>query len=44
MTHFDHFENEMEGFDYLNNVGLSLKYLSHYDGNHVLSQRVKQKQ
>ena len=39
MTHFDHFENEMEGFDYLNNVGLSLRNMSHYDGNHVLSQR-----
>ena len=39
MTHFDHFENEMGGFDYLKNVGLSLTNLSHYDGDHVLSPR-----
>ena len=39
MTHFDHFENEMGGFDYLKNVGLSLTNLSHYDGDHILSPR-----
>ena len=33
MTHFDHFANEMGGFDYLNIVG--------HDSDHLLSPRGK---
>ena len=41
MTHFDHFANEMGGFDYLNIVGLSLTNLTLYDSDYVLSPRGK---
>ena len=40
MTHFDHFANEMGGFDYLNIVGLIfLSQICLFDSDHLLSPR-----